>query len=326
MNTDRRVQVGADSGDGVGERTVTVTPRSIPVSRDRTVLVRSVTPDDAGGLSELYEGLDAADRHLRFFCAYRPTPKFIDGLVHPGPREARVVAELIEAGTSRLVAEAGYSLLADGNGEFAMVVTRDWRGWLGPYLLDLVIDLAAANEVPNLEAEVLAINRTMLTLLRARGCVFLEHDGWNEYRMMVGTGCKGLTWPTGDDRPRVLVETPSGRWPLEHAALTAGMDVITCPGPGQNPGCPVLNGRACELVACADAIVVRGRQDDRAWETLTRGHSALHPDIPVVIEALGEQPGSSALEEVRVPAFVHFYLRTRAERPRGNTAPHGAVT
>jgi hypothetical protein len=300
-------------------REVTVTRRSIPVSRDRTLLVRSVTPGDVAGLAALYESLDDDDRHLRFFCAYRPTAEFIEGLVELRPREARVVAQLIETGGSRLVAEAGYSLLANGNGEFAMVVARDWRGWLGPYLLDLVLDLASANDVPNLEAEVLAMNRNMLTLLQARGCAFLDHESWNEFRLMVATGREGLTWPPEDDRPRVLVETPSGRWPLEHAATTAGLHVITCAGPGHNPECPVLNGRECQLVACADAIVVRSQPGDQDWETLTRSHSVIHPDVPVVVESTGGQPQPAALEDIRLPASFHFYVRTT---PR--TAPPDA--
>ena len=210
---------------------------------------------------------------------------------------AGLVAALAMGG---LVAEAGYSLLGNGNGEFAMAVERDWRGWLGPYLLDLVIDLASANEVPNLEAEVLAMNRTMVAMLRSHGCAVLEHDGWNGYRMMIGTGRKGLSWPADDDRPRVLVETPTARWSLEQAAKAAGMQVITCGGPGQNPSCPVLNGRECGLVACADTIVVRSRPGDRNWEMLTRNHSSSHPDIPVVVETSGRQPPSDALENVRV--------------------------
>src|SRR5690349_7640106 len=133
---------------------VALAPRSVPVGRGRTVIVRHVESNDAGALYRLYDELDADDRYLRFFCAYRPDDAFIGKLANPGPREARVVAELVESGHRRLVAEAGYSLLENGNGEFAMVVARDWRGWLGPYLLDLVIDIAGANHVPNLEAEV----------------------------------------------------------------------------------------------------------------------------------------------------------------------------
>jgi len=296
-------------------------PHSIPVGGGRTVVVRHVASTDEAGLFQLYAGLDEDDRYLRFFCPYRPTDEFIDKLANPGAGEARVVAEFVDGSGKQLIAEAGYSLLDNGNGEFAMVVARDWRGWLGPYLLDLVIDIAAANHVPNLEAEVLAANRTMLALLRARGCAFLEHDGWNEYRMMVGTGADGLSWPVRRDRPRVLVETPTGRWHLESSARAAGMQVITCGGPGHSLPCPVLTGGECALVADADAIVVRKPPDDPTWDRLTRSHSATHPDIPVIVEAAGDRARGTELVAVRVPAFMHFYLRTSREVDEQQRAP-----
>ena len=150
---------------------------------------RHVASTDEAGLYQLYDGLNADDRYLRFFCGYRPTDEFFDKLANPRPGDARVVAELVD-GHKQLIAEAGYSLLDNGNGEFAMVVARDWRGWLGPYLLDVVIDIAAANHVPNLEAEVLAANRTMLALLRARGSAFLEHGDCLRSRRSANVGIR----------------------------------------------------------------------------------------------------------------------------------------
>jgi hypothetical protein len=214
-------------------------------------------------------------------------------------------------------------MLANGNGEFAMVVAKDWRGWLGPYLLDVVVELAAQNGVPNLEAEVLAVNAAMLALLRARGCVFLRHDGWGELRTMVGTGRDGPTWPGGDDRPRVLVETPGGRWPLEDAADAVGLRVITCAGPTQNGSCPLLLGHDCPLVAMADAIVVRDAPNDPSWDRVVESHALSHPDIPVVIERSGNDPLAVTVDDVRLPAFFHFYLQAarRSNRDGTDTKP-----
>jgi hypothetical protein len=70
--------------------------------------------------------------------------------------------------TSRIVGEATYELLPDGDGELGITVAEDARGWLGPYLLDALVEAAAARGVPNLEADVLVANRRMLTMLRAR--------------------------------------------------------------------------------------------------------------------------------------------------------------
>jgi hypothetical protein len=260
-------------------------------------------------LSDLYEQLDPGDRYLRFFSAYRPSVEFIQSLADPKPREARVVAELAEHGGSRLVAEAGYSMLANGNGEFAMVVAKEWRGWLGPYLLDVVLDLAERNGVPNLEAEILATNHRMLAIMQARGCVVLNHDSWNELRMMVGTGPHGPTWSGVDDRPRVLVETPGGRWPLEDAADAAGLRVFTCGGPTHGRACPMLSGHECDLAARADAIVVRNARNDPRLECLRDQHSELHPDVPVIVDG-ADDLAIRAIDDVSIPAFIHFYLST----------------
>ena len=286
------------------------TSRAIPMSNGRLILVRPVRSQDEADLSDLYDGLDIGDRYLRFFSAYRPTRDFIHKLANPAPREARAVAELNEPGGRRLVGEAGYSLLTNGNGELEMVVARDWRGWLGPYLLDVVIEFAAGNGVPNLEAEVLARNTSMVAALRAHGCVRLGHAGWNECRLMVGTGRQGPTWSDADDRPHVLVETSVGRWPLEDAAECAGMRVITCGGPTGDHSCPVVSGHECALVTGADAIVVRNASPKPIWKTLKRNHTCSHPDIPVLIDPLGDHSRAMTIDDVRVPAFLHFHLQT----------------
>ena len=296
-------------------------PRLIPIPHGRQIVVRPVGARDEGALSDLYDGLDAEDRYLRFFCTYRPRPEFFEQLANPGPRESRVVAELSGPTGRRLVAEAGYSLLANGNGEFAMVVAREWRGWLEPYLLDLVAEQAAHHQVPNLEADVLAADRKTTALLRSRGGVVVDRDGWNEYRMMVGTGEDGPTWPVGADRPRVLVETSGGHWPFEEQARSAGLQVVTCYGPVQNPSCPELSGRRCPLASGADAVVVRSPACDPRWEDMTSAHSRLNPDVPVVIELGGRADDAVTLDDVRVPAFVHYHLHTSANSRVSNDAP-----
>jgi hypothetical protein len=81
---------------------------------------------------------------------------------------ATVGADTAGADAGRIVGEANYVPLANGDGELGMVVAADQRGWLGPYMLDALVD-AAAHGVPNLEAAVLVTNRSMLTLVRSRG-------------------------------------------------------------------------------------------------------------------------------------------------------------
>ena len=53
---------------------------------------------------------------------------------------AALVAEIVtaDADPPRIVAEAEFVLLPNGNGELSMVVAAPFRGWLAPYLLDVL--------------------------------------------------------------------------------------------------------------------------------------------------------------------------------------------
>jgi ribosomal protein S18 acetylase RimI-like enzyme len=66
--------------------------------------------------------------------------------------------------------------MPDGNGDFALTVASEWRGWLGPYLLGALVAAAAARGVPNLQADVLVCNVRMFALLRSCGYVTLSRE------------------------------------------------------------------------------------------------------------------------------------------------------
>jgi len=103
---------------------------------------------------------------------------FFEDMANPeGSRGARMVAELVSPLGTRIIGEAGYNRLANGNGELSMLVARRWRCWLGPLLLHELITRAAATGVPNLEADVATANEPMLTLLHETGAVVMTHDG-----------------------------------------------------------------------------------------------------------------------------------------------------
>jgi hypothetical protein len=125
--------------------------------------VRSVTPADVDGLVALYDGLSEDDRYRRFFSGFRPPRSFFERLVNVGERGGYgLVATAGSDGDvvagARIVGEASYELLPNGDGELAITVAADQRGWIGPYLLDALVEAAAARGVPNLEADVLATN------------------------------------------------------------------------------------------------------------------------------------------------------------------------
>jgi hypothetical protein len=248
-----------------------------------TLLVRHGRPDDVEALLALYDGLGFEDRYRRFFSGFRPDERFVEQSLRKADRGGcLLVAELRSTdGQTRCVGTADYELLPDGDGELAITVASDWRGWLGPYLLDALVETAAAHGIPNLEAEVLLTNRPMLAMLRARLCVFVDHADWSIARVLIGAAQRVPTWPGAHDRRRVLVEGRGARWRPDDGA--GGLEVIRCHGPG--PRCPVLDDEPCPLAAGADLIVVGQHDDDGRRQQLICGHERLHPGVPLRAEA-----------------------------------------
>lgn len=264
-----------------------VLPRTVPLPHDRVLVVRDSTPDDVDGVYALYEGLSTDDLHRRFFSAFHPSREFLADWIGVGERGGRsLVAEVRhrDEATGRIVGEAGYADIGDQIGEFALAVDPEWRGWLGPYLLDALVAAAAERGVRRLEADILVENRRMLALVRARGYVTVSHPDWTVRRVAIGTAGRVPDWRPRRDRPRVLVEIPGGRWYAEEALHGAGIDLLTCPGPtsGPNGFCPELRGERCPLTTGADAIVV-ALPDAEERDALVAAHRELRPEVPVCV-------------------------------------------
>ena len=204
----------------------------LPLRDDGSIVIRPARREDAADLMALYDALDIDGRNRRFFSSYHPDRAFFTALASVGERGgARLVAVLIGAPPveDRIIGDAGYTMLPSGNGEFAIVVARRWQR-IGPYLLDALLETAARAGVSNLEADVLTVDGPMLVLLRSRGSVVMEHDGWSVVRLLIGTGDRTPTWPVPRDRPRVRVECAGGRWPAEEQArAAAGAQVEAMP-------------------------------------------------------------------------------------------------
>ena len=290
--------------------------RELDLRGGRRLIVRRSTVADVDGLRELFAGLELEDRRRRFFSAYRPDRRFLERLATvPEDQGIQLVAvEVGPEGDGRVVAEAGYRLLPDGDGELAITVARDRRGWLGPYLLDALVEAAARRGVPNLEADVLTGNRQMLALLRWRGDAILDREDLSILRVLVSTTGRTPSWPPGAGHPRVLVEAPGGAWRAGAEARRAGLEVIACPGPTQRHGtCPALRGEPCPLAAAADVIVISHAPDDERWQALPQAHERLHEGVPVCLEVAGEE--TTSLPAAEGPEIVELVQRLTA-RPR----------
>jgi hypothetical protein len=174
----------ADTKDG--------TVATVRLAAGRALTVREVTRADVDGLDALFEGLSDEDRYRRFFGYSHPGRRFVEQMTRAGEEGGYRLVAALSGREDRLVAEAGYYMLPDGNGEFALTIAADWRGWLGPYLLDALVAAAAARGVPNLQADVLLENAQMLALVSHRGYVTLSHDP-SQVRVAIGAAqpCHG---------------------------------------------------------------------------------------------------------------------------------------
>jgi hypothetical protein len=257
---------------------------------DRTLVIRPTEADDVDGLVKLYEGLDENDRYRRFFSMYWPRPHFFERLVVAAERGgACLAAEVVDAsGTRRIVAEADFEMLPNGDGELAVTVDAAWRGWMGPYLLDALVESAAAKGVPNLEADVLVSNGPMIALIGGRGYAIVPQDDWTTLRVVIGTKSRVPSWPGQHTVPRVLIEGGWSDWRHHDGAETAGLQVLACAGPiGRHRKCPALAGEPCPLAGSADVIVLANPPDGDEWNALRSAHPRLHPGVPVCVSLRG---------------------------------------
>jgi hypothetical protein len=161
--------------------------RVVALSGGRTLTVRDSRPDDAAALGALFEDLSIDDRFHRFFSVYHPPTDVLHHMVGLGDEGGcSLVATVTGAdGGEEIVGEATCSALPDENGELGITVARAWRGWLGPFLLDALLERAAACGFPEIEADIMMENRGMLSLARARGAQTLGRPDLGVVRVAI---------------------------------------------------------------------------------------------------------------------------------------------
>lgn len=294
----------------------------IKLPGSRVLTIRRESPEDAAGIAALYDRLSAVDTYSRFFAGQRPPDRFVARMTGVFERGGvGLVAAFDEGpGRERIVGEAAYERLPDGDGELGITVDVDFRGWLGPYLLDALVEQARARGVRNIQAEVLVTNQRMLSLLRTRGVAVLDHRySPSTVRVAIGAAEPTPGWPAGSGHPRLLVEVPGGQWRHADEMAARGFQVVACPGPRRGgPRCPALAGQPCPLAAGADVIVTAAGAGEGELAKLPEAHRRLRPTVPVCVIPTGAgtppPPGCESLPDGDGPAVAEF-LQRLAPRP-----------
>jgi hypothetical protein len=252
-------------------------PIEIAMPSGEAVVIRAATAADRDAVAALYARLDADDRYRRFFTGAGPSLSFVDGwLASP---DGDVLVAVVD---QRVVAEAGYAVDPSGWCQLGITVDPDFRGWLGPYLLDVVLARAGEHGHRAVVADVLATNRSMLKLAASRGYAVLPSDDLAVVRLVLATDGPVPGWGPRRSRRRALVELGRAGSATTRALADAGYDVVACRGPyvtkARRWRCPVLGGRPCPLVAGADVVVatVGDARDADLLDAVRR----THPGVP----------------------------------------------
>jgi acetyltransferase len=281
-------------------------PESFPIGSGHTVTIRAAEPGDEAALATLYQQLSPADRHRRFFSAYQPSADLLHDWVHVADEGGFRLVAVLDGG--RIVGDTGFFRDHEGSpdAEFDITVEDDERGWLGPFLLDTLVNIAAAQGIETLRAEVLVENGPMMSVIHARGWVNDGHEDRTTVTLLIGTGDAVAHWPESSaGHDRVLVESPSGDWHGAESLRSFGAEVVVCPGPGRRrqPHCPVLQGGRCPLVEVADAVVFDLPLDDPDARTVLTDHLT-HPGLVVCRERPSDDlaPDPSDRHVVRLAA------------------------
>ena len=268
---------------------MTESARQVELGGGARLTVRPANPGDRELLRSLFHELSEDDRYRRFFSPFDPNDEFIERLATANEHGAFQLIAVIERDgePDEVVGEASAFPRPNGNAELAITVRPRARGWLGPYLLDALIETARAAGIQNLEAEVLMTNRRMLALLRPRGYAVSDHDGFQSARFVISTTDSTPSWPAADDRPRLLVEASGGRWEGDRVVTAEGVQVMVCPGPlaRRAPPCPALTGGHCPLADGADAIVTH--LGEPLGTELADAHQRLTPGVPLCVHPIG---------------------------------------
>ena len=146
----------------------------------RTLHIRPVTADDAERLVDLHARCSEQARYFRFHAA-KPRLRAAEAeyLAGVGTRAgAALVATAVEDGEERIVADARFDIVGDGDAEAAVLLRDDVTGrGLGTILVDRLLELAAGAGLRRVLFDILPENRAMLALARRVGAEPVAFDG-----------------------------------------------------------------------------------------------------------------------------------------------------
>lgn len=227
-----------------------------------TPRIRHAEPGDEAGLRDFLSGLSERSRYLRFF--HNQARLDVNAGALARCEQNGGIGLVAQDSSGCIIAHAHLFPSAGGPHEMGIAVSDEHqRLGLGARLLDALGRAARDRSMLAYRAVVLASNEPMLRLLGSIGCVIADSDT-EFFDLLVGTGGVMPSWPpSGERRPRVLVEGKGWYSSAESEAVTSlGCETLRCTGRLPAHCCPLISGGTCPLVEEADLVVVAFRSGD----------------------------------------------------------------
>lgn len=252
-------------------------------------VVRLATPADEPALVDLYRGLSAESRRMRFSTSV--SDDVLRTAAHLGERFDAVLA----VSGDRVVGEARLETTPGSDHEFAVTVADDLhhRG-VGSALLEALREHAVDLGIVTLRGQVRIDNGPMLTLLRRIGGVIVMVSGGDAI-IDIASDRQMPGWPVAGTATRVLVEAPGlAEHRITASLRAAGYDVRQCGGPhgGRREPCPLLSHARCRLAVEADAIICLLPEHDEDCQAVVADHAFRRPDSLAAGLVLSRSPSS----------------------------------
>lgn len=139
----------------------------------RTVLLRSIKPEDEPLWLEMFRNFSNESIRYRFFRAIKETSQ--DMRVKycniDYDREIAIIAELTEDGERKMIGVVRVPIEPDGkNGELALIVADPWQGLgLGSKLAEYMIEICKDKGLETLYGLILSDNTRAIRLVRKMG-------------------------------------------------------------------------------------------------------------------------------------------------------------
>jgi RimJ/RimL family protein N-acetyltransferase len=149
-----------------------------PLAEVRGVAIRAVRSDDRERILKAFRGLEPRSVHQRFFFGKKEIgDEELRRLTEPQHECEAVLVAAVGSGAQESIVGLGHYVRIGSRAEIAFIVEEDYQGGgIATELLRQLVRIGRDSEIEQFEADVLADNLPMLSVLRRSGLTLRERQ------------------------------------------------------------------------------------------------------------------------------------------------------